>query len=48
MSGSGSCKIKKEPSGGVGMEAEVTVTHLQEEVPKVSKSLSVNIKLQDA
>lgn len=30
------------------MEAEVTVIHLQEEVPRLSKSLSVNIKLQDA
>lgn len=30
------------------MEAEVTVIHLQEEVPRASKSLAVNIKLQDA
>lgn len=48
VSSLGSCKIKKESSGGVGMEAEVTVIHSQEEVPRVSKSPSINIKLQDA
>lgn len=30
------------------MGAEVTAIHLQEEVPRVRKSLSVNIKLHDA